>query len=156
MLKNNEEKKTALIKAIDIMQQNIEKGRQGQEFKAKIDALSVDEKIKAAYEELSGKKLFRFIEEKKTAYDKNQVTSQQAGQYTQELRKALEEFGNSFGLDIQNLINTHIGAEAQQYAKEYNSYVAELLGGAFDHHVKASSILGSLALCNSLPMTSKT
>ena len=144
-LKNNEEKRTVLIKAIAILQKNIAKGRQGQEFKAKIDALSVEKKIKAAYEELSGRKLFRFIEKKKTAYDKNQVTRQEAGRYTQELRQALEEFGNSFGLDIQNLINTHIGAEAQQYAEEYNNYVAELLGGAFDHHVEASSILGSLA-----------
>ena len=145
VLKENEEKKTELINAIDIMQQNIEKGRQGQEFKAKIDALSVDEKIQAAYEELSGSKLSRFIKEKKTIYDKRQVTRQQAGQYTQELRKALEDFERSFGIDIQNLINTYIGAEAQQYTEEYNSYVAELLGGAFDHHVEASSVLGSLA-----------
>ena len=143
--KDNEKKRAEKIKAIAILQKNIAKGRQGQEFKAKIDALSVEKKIKAAYEELSGRKLFRFIEKKKTAYDKNQVTRQEAGRYTQELRQALEEFGNSFGLDIQNLINTHIGGEAQQYAEEYNNYVAELLGGAFDHHVEASSILGSLA-----------
>ena len=143
--KDNEKKRAEKIKAIAILQKNIAKGRQGQEFKAKIDALSVEKKIKAAYEELSGRKLFRFIEKKKTAYDKNQVTRQEAGRYTQELRQALEEFGYSFGLDIQNLINTHIGGEAQQYAEEYNNYVAELLGGAFDHHVEASSILGSLA-----------
>ena len=143
--KGNEKKRAEKIKAIAILQKNIAKGRQGQEFKAKIDALSVEKKIEAAYEELSGRKLFRFIEKKKTAYDKNQVTRQEAGRYTQELRQALEEFGNSFGLDIQNLINTHIGAEAQQYAEEYNNYVAELLGGAFDHQVEASSILGSLA-----------
>ena len=144
-LKDNEKKRAEKIKAIAILQKNIAKGRQGQEFKAKIDALSVEKKIKAAYEELSGRKLFRFIEKKKTAYDKNQVTRQEAGRYTQELRQALEEFGCSFGLDIQNLINTHISGEAQQYAEEYNNYVAELLGGAFDHHVEASSILGSLA-----------
>ena len=143
--KDNEKKRAEKIKAIAILQKNIAKGRQGQEFKAKIDALSVEKKIKAAYEELSGRKLFRFIEKKKTAYDKNQVTRQEAGRYTQELRQALEEFGYSFGLDIQNLINTHIGGEAQQYAEEYNNYVAELLGGAFDHQVEASSILGSLA-----------
>ena len=144
-LKENEEKRQDLIKAIDIIQQNIEKGRKGQELKDKIDALSVDEKIRGAYEELSGNKLSRFIKEKKAAYNNDKATRQQAEQYTQEIRQALEEFGNRFRVDIQNLINTHIGAEAQKYADEYNSYVEELLGGAFDHHVEASSVLGSLA-----------
>lgn len=145
-LKANKKKRAALVKAIEIMQQNIEKGKHGQELKAKIDALSIDEKINAAYEELSGSKLSRFINEKKAVYDeKNQVTRKEARGYTRELQQSLEEFGNNFCLDIENLININIGAEAQKYVEEYNSYVEELLGGAFGHNVETSSVLGSLA-----------
>ena len=144
-LKENKKRKTELEKAIEIIQQNIKNGRQGEELKTKIDELSVEDKIKAAYEELSGDKISRFIKEKKEKYTLSQIKSIQAMKYMEELQRALEEFGNVFEFDIRQLINKNIGEEAQKYIEEYNKYVADLLGSAFNHHVEASSVLGSLA-----------
>ena len=144
-LKENEEKKAEVEAAIEIMQQMIDKGNRGQTLKAKIDALSVDDKIKEAYEDLSGKKISDFVNSKKNQYNKTQVTHQIAEKYISELKASLEEFSAVFELDIQNLINKNIGEEARRYVEEYNKYVSELLGCAFKHTVEASAVLGCLA-----------
>lgn len=144
-LKENEEKKAELEAAIEIMQQLIDKGNRGQTLKSKIDALSVDDKIKEAYENLSGKKISDFVNAKRNQYNKTQVTHRVVEKYISELKISLEEFCTAFEVDIQNLINKNIGEEAKRYVEEYNKYVTELLGSAFKHTVEASAVLGSLA-----------
>lgn len=144
-LKQNEKERLERAAAIEIMQKQIENGGKAQALKEKIAALSVDSKIRAAYEDFAGNKVSGFIDEKKSKYYKKQVPYQEAEKYTTELKNACDEFTQNFAIDIENLVNENIGEEAEKYVLEYNNYVEELLGTAFSHDVKAASILGSLA-----------
>lgn len=141
----NEDKKKELEAALEKIQTLLKDGEKGKAFKKEIDRLSADKEIQRAYESLSGSKFINFISEQKNKYARKGISVRKAQMFTEELKEKLSEFTSRFAIDIQNLIDEHIGKEAQKYVDEYNSYVESLLGGAFGHEVKAASVLGSLA-----------
>lgn len=144
-LKANKAKRAEHVKAIEIIQGKINAGDKAKILKDNINKLSVDEEMEKTYEERCGKNFYEFVKEKRYKYDKSQVFQSDAEKYIFELKKSIGEFTDSFTLDIENLINENIGKKAAQYVEEYNSYVHDLLEGAFEHTVKASAVLGSLA-----------
>ncbi|WP_296689511.1 dynamin family protein [Treponema sp. UBA6852] len=148
MLKDNKSKVEETQKAIDKMEQIIKKGDKGVKFKEKIDSISVEPKIKEAFETLSGDKLGTLISHARSKYCSEKLTENETRKRIKQIQADLEEFRNKFAIDIENIINEKVGNQARKYCDEYNSYVSELLGSAFGHEVKAASVLGSLATMN--------
>lgn len=145
LLKDNSAKIEETKVAIARIKEAIENGHKGEELKAKIEALNVDEALTKEFEELSGEKIGDFISEARKKYCDDKITIEETKDRVGRIQKDLETLRNRFAIDIENLINEKIGDEAQKYMDEYNGYVSELLGSAFGHEVKSASILGNLA-----------
>lgn len=145
LLKDNSAKIEETKVAIARIKEAIENGHKGEELKAKIEALNVDEALTKEFEELSGEKIGDFISEARKKYCDDKITIEETKDRVGRIQKDLETLRNRFAIDIENLINEKIGDEAQKYMDEYNGYVSDLLGSAFGHEVKSASILGNLA-----------
>lgn len=145
LLKDNSAKIEETKVAIARIKEAIENGHKGEELKAKIEALNVDEALTKEFEELSGEKIGDFISEARKKYCDDKITIEETKDRVGRIQKDLETLRNRFAIDIENLINEKIGDEAQKYMDEYNGYVSDLLGSAFGHEVKSASILGKLA-----------
>ncbi len=145
LLKDNSAKIEETKAAIARIKEAIDNGHKGEELKAKVNALNVDEALKKEFEELSGEKIGDFISEARKKYCDNKITIEETKERVEKIQNDLETLRNRFAIDIENLINEKIGDEAQKYMDEYNGYVSDLLGSAFGHEVKSASILGNLA-----------
>lgn len=148
LLKENQTKVIEIQKAIENIENILKSGEKGVEFKEKIDSLSVNSEINEAFEQLSGKKLGNFISQAKKKYCNEKITEKEAKKRIHSIESDLDELKNKFAIDIENIINDKIGKQADNYSKEYNSYVSKLLGKAFGYKVKAASVLGNLANMN--------
>lgn len=147
-LEGNQAKVKETQKAIDRIEEIIENGQKGVEFKKKIDSLSVDSEINDAFEKLSGEKLGTFISQVRKKYCSKKISEKETQKRINKIQTELEELKNRFAIDIENIINEKVGGQAEKYSEEYNLYVSELLGHAFGHEVKAASVLGNLASMN--------
>lgn len=145
LLKDNRAKVEETQKAIEKIEDVIKDGRKGAELKEKIDSLSVDKEIAAAFDDLNQNKLGSFINQLKSKYCSEKLTEDETKRRIKAIQGELEDLRNKFAIDIENVINENVGTQAQKYADEYNAYVSQLLGDAFGHEVKAASVLGSLA-----------
>ncbi len=145
LMKDNLEKVAEKQEAIDKIESTIKKGKKGAELKDKIDALSIEDELNQAFEDVSGRKLGDFISRARNKYCSNKLSEQETKERIKQIQIDLNDLRGKFAIDIENIINEKIGGQAQKYADEYNKYVSELLGSAFGHDVKAASLLGSLA-----------
>lgn len=145
LMKDNLEKVAEKQEAIDKIESTIKKGKKGAELKDKIDALSIEDELNQAFEDVSGRKLGDFISRARNKYCSNKLSEQETKERIKQIQIDLNDLRGKFAIDIENIINEKIGGQAQKFADEYNKYVSELLGSAFGHDVKAASLLGSLA-----------
>lgn len=132
--------------ALDAISKILENGKKGAALKQKIDALSSKREI-----ELESVKLDKKTAEFSTKLKNDLVglvPKKQAHAKLKKVSTELRDFETKFKVDIENIIESCISVQSKIFINEYNKYVSELIGDAFQHDIDAGSILGSLATMN--------
>lgn len=121
----------------------LENGQKGAALKNKIDQLSSKRGIEKETINLDAK-IVDFVEKMKK--DLVGVVPKKEGHAKlKKLVANLKDFETKFNEDVKAIVKTCISDQSTAYIAEYNNYVSELIGEAFQHDVEAGAVLGSLA-----------
>lgn len=142
-LAENQEKLRERKSALEIVSKVLENGQKGAALKNKIDKLSSKRGVEKETIKLDVK-IVDYVEKMK----KDLVGLVPKKEGRAKLKKFvanLKEFEIKFNEDVKTIINTCISDQSTAYISEYNNYVSDLIGEAFEHDVDAGAVLGSLA-----------
>lgn len=142
-LAENQEKLKERKSALERVSKILENGQKGAALKNKIDQLSSKRGIEKETINLD-KKIVDYVEKMK----KDLVGLVPKKEGRAKLKKFvanLKEFEIKFNEDVKTIINICISDQSTAYISEYNNYVSDLIGEAFEHDVDAGAVLGSLA-----------
>lgn len=142
-LAENQEKLKERKSALERVSKILENGQKGAALKNKIDKLSSKRDVEKETINLD-KKIVDYVEKMK----KDLVGLVPKREGRAKLKKFvanLKEFEIKFNEDVKTIINICISDQSTAYISEYNNYVSDLIGDAFEHDVDAGAVLGSLA-----------
>lgn len=144
-LAKNTQEREKVLKVIDSVSKKLEQGDKAAQLKGKVDRLSVEKEVKAAFEDLWGKKSTEFRNHLFSEYEKSSaIPLDKVDGLREKVNKAVAELQGKLAVDVENIINHEIGDKAQELVESYNKYVEELMG-TFSFTATPAALVGHLA-----------
>ncbi len=144
-LDENNQKQEEVLKAIDSVSKKLEQGDKAAQLKGKVDRLSVEKEVKAAFENLWGEKSVKFYNSLDSEYKNNSaIPLDKVDGPREKVNKAVANLQRELAVDVENIINREIGDKSQELVESYNKYVKELMG-TFSFAATPAALVGHLA-----------